>query len=253
MTSPQEHVLTGGNVSAAVVRVGDTVRKPAGPHTAAVEAFLSYLNAAGFSGAPRTLGRDELGRHVLEYVPGQLAYDMPPLDADGLYRVGRLIREFHDVSEGFQAEADAHWDVVIAAGRSDLICHHDLARWNLVCADDRWVFIDWDGVGPGSRLWDLAWSVTSFVPLDPGGDPARDGPRIRALADGYGLTAGQRRELPPLIGAHSRGMYDLLRTSSLTGRQPWARLYAQGHGDYWGPAADYADQHIDTWTRALMG
>jgi len=113
------------------------------------------------------------------------------------------------------------------------------------------VFIDWDGAGPGLRLWDLAWSVTSFVPLDPRGDPDRDAPRIRALAEGYGLTTGQRRELPHLIGAHSRAMFELLRTSSVTGRQPWARLYAEGHGDHWGPVADYADKHVDSRTRGL--
>jgi hypothetical protein len=251
VTEPQEHVLTGGNVSGSVVRVGNTVRKSAGPHTAAVEAFLSYLNAAGFSGAPQTLGRDEQGRHVLEYVRGDMACDLPPMDLDGLHRVGRLIREFHDISEGFRPPADATWDVVIRPDRADLICHHDLARWNLVCGDDRWVFIDWDGAGPGSRLWDLAWSVTSFVPLDPGGEPAADAPRVRALADGYGLDSAERRELPRLIGAHSRAMFDLLRSSSVTGRQPWARLWAEGHGDYWGPAADYADRYIDVWTLAL--
>ena len=252
MTEPQEHVLAGGNVSAGVVRVGNTVRKPAGPHTAAVEAFLSYLNAAGFSGAPKTLGRDELGRHVLEYIPGELAHDVAPMDLDGLYRVGSLVRELHDISEGFRPPPGAHWDAVITPDRSELICHHDLARWNLVCSDDRWVFIDWDGAAPGSRLWDLAWTVTGFVPLDPGGDPAMDAPRLRALADGYGLTACQRRELVPLIGAHSRAMFDLLHRSSLTGKQPWAGLYAQGHGDYWGPAADYADQHVDIWLSALL-
>jgi hypothetical protein len=251
MTEPHEHELTGGNVSAGVVRVGDTVRKPAGPHTAAVEAFLSYLNAAGFSGAPRTLGRDELGRYVLEYVPGPIAHDLPPMDFAGLHRVGQLIRELHDLSEGFQPPRNVRWDVVLQPDRADLICHNDLASWNLVCASDRWVFIDWDGAAPGSRLWDLAWSVTSFVPLDPGGDPDKDAPRIRALADGYGLTRQQRRELPQLIGAHSRAMFELLATSSVTGQQPWARLYAEGHGDYWGPAAAYADKHIDTWTRAL--
>ena len=252
MTDPQEHVLTGGNVSERVVRVGDTLRKPAGPHTAAVEAYLSFLNAAGFSGAPKTLGRDELGRHVLEFVPGELAYDLPPMDLAGLRRVGRLIREFHDVSAGFRPPPDAQWDVAILPDRSEIICHHDLARWNLVCAGDRWVFIDWDGAAPGSRLWDLAWSATSFVPLDPGGDPGWDASRVRALADGYGLTIEQRRELPPLIGAHSRAMFDLLQASALTGRQPWARLHAEGHGDYWGPAAEYADRNIDVWTRALM-
>jgi Ser/Thr protein kinase RdoA (MazF antagonist) len=252
MPRPEEERLTGGNVSDGVVRIGDTVRKPAGPHTPAVEAFLSYLNQTGFAGAPRTLGRDDLGRHVLEYVPGTMAYDLPPINPEGLQRVGRLIRELHEVSAGFQPPASARWDAALAPDRAELICHNDLARWNLVCADDRWVFVDWDGAGPGSRLWDLAWAVTSFVPLDPGGDPARDAPRVRALADGYGLSGDERLELPRLIGAHSRAMFELLRASSLTGVQPWARLYAEGHGDYWGPAADYADRHIEAWTRALL-
>jgi len=252
VTEPHEQVLTGGNVSAGVVRVGNTVRKPAGPHTGAVEAFLSYLNAAGFPAAPKTLGRDDLGRHVLEYVPGEMAHDLPPMDLDGLRRVGRLIRDFHDISEGFRPPPGALWDVAVRPDRADLICHQDLASWNLVCGGDRWVFIDWDGAGPGSRLWDLAWSVTSFVPLEPGGDPLSDAPRVRALADGYGLTAIQRGELPPLIGAHSRAMLDLLHASSLSGREPWARLHAEGHGDYWGPVADYADRHIAVWARALM-
>jgi Phosphotransferase enzyme family len=251
MAKPLEEELAGGNVSDSVVRIGDTVRKPAGPHTASVEGFLSYLHTAGFSGAPRTLGRDERGRHVLEYISGKVAYEQSPMHEDGLHRVGALIRELHDLSEGYASPPGAQWDVSVPPDRADLICHHDLAPWNLVCAPDRWAFIDWDGAGPGSRLWDLAWTITSFVPLAPDGDPTADAPRIRALADGYGLTAAQCRALPPLIGAHSRGMFDLLRDSSLTGRQPWARLYADGHADYWGPAADYADRHIDVWRQAL--
>jgi Ser/Thr protein kinase RdoA (MazF antagonist) len=100
--------------------------------------------------------------------------------------------------------------VVIPPGREDLICHHDLAPWNLVTGADRWVFIDWDGAGPGSRLWDLAYAMKGFVPLTGQGDPSADAPGLRALADGYGLSAGQRRRLPPLIGAHTWGMADLL-------------------------------------------
>jgi Ser/Thr protein kinase RdoA (MazF antagonist) len=252
VTAPEEQPLAGGNVADLVVRIGDTVRKPAGPQTPAVHEFLCYLYDAGFTGAPRSFGLDDRGRHVIEYIPGELAYDMPPMDNAGLRRVGRLIREFHDIAAGFVAPPlGAQWDVAIPPDRADLICHHDLARWNLICSADRWVFIDWDGAAPGSRLWDLAWAVTGFVPLDPGGDPAADAPRLRALVDGYGLTAAQRQELPPLIGAHARGMFDLLSRSAKTGAQPWARLYAEGHGDYWGPAADYADQHVETWLRAL--
>jgi Ser/Thr protein kinase RdoA (MazF antagonist) len=238
-------------VAGGVVRVGDTVRKAAGPWTPAVESLLAHLQARGFTGAPRTLGTDERGRHVLEYVPGMMAHDLPPLDASGLHRVGALIRDFHDASESFRPPPRAQWWSLIRPDREDLICHHDLAPWNLVIAGDRWVFIDWDGAAPGSRLWDLAYAMTGFVPLESGGDPAADGPRIRALADGYRLSQAQRRELPPLIAAHTRAMFDLLSRGAETGEQPWARLYAEGHGDYWGPAADYIERNLRTWARAL--
>jgi len=247
----REQVLAGGNVSGVVVRVGETVRKQAGPWTPAVEALLGHLHAAGFGGAPRSFGLDGAGRQVLEYVPGPMAHDLPPLDAAGLYRVGELVRSFHDASEGFEPPPGARWNVVIAPDRRDLICHHDLAPWNLVLGTDRWVFIDWDGAGPGSRLWDLAYTVAGFVPMESQGDPAADGPRVRALADGYGLSAGQRGQLPPLIAARTRAMFELLRDSARTGEQPWARLFAEGHGDYWGPAAGYIERHLETWRRAL--
>ena len=251
MSEPEELVLTGGNVADVVVRVGDTVRKPGLAQTPAVEAFLAHLNEAGFAGAPQTLGRDEQGRHVLEYVPGRLAHDLPPMDLTGLRRVGSLVRDLHDAAESFSPPPDARWDVQIPPDHADLICHHDLAPWNLVCDGDRWVFIDWDGAGPGSRLWDLAWTAAGFVPIAPGVDPASAVPRLRALADGYGLTDEQRLAFPPLIAAHCRGMFDLLSSSALTGRQPWARLAAQGHALAWGSAADYADRHLATWASAL--
>jgi len=238
-------------VAASVRRVGNTVRKPAGFWTPAVDALLAHLTAAGFAGAPRALGRDDQNRQVLEYIPGQLAHDLPPLDASGLHRVGQLIRDLHDACSDFAPPPGARWQVVIRPDREDLICHHDLAPWNLVIGPDRWVFIDWDGAGPGSRLWDLAWAAAGFVPVAGGGDPETDGPRLRALADGYGLSTAQRHELPPLIGAHARGMFDLLRNSARTGEQPWARLFAAGHAGHWGPAADYADRHVPAWRRWL--
>jgi phosphotransferase family enzyme len=246
-----EHALTGGNVAAGVVRVGDTVRRPAGYWTPGVEALLAHLVAGGFTGAPRPLGRDDRGRQVLEYVPGPMAIDKPLLDAAGLQRVGRLIRDLHDASAGFVPPPGARWNVAIPPDRDDLICHHDLAPWNLVLGTDRWVFIDWDGAGPGSRLWDLAYAAKGFVPLEDGGDPACDGPRLRALADGYELSAGQREQLPALIAAHTQGMAGLLEHGARTGTQPWARLHAEGHFAHWAAAAAYIDRHLGEWRRAL--
>jgi Ser/Thr protein kinase RdoA (MazF antagonist) len=240
-------------VADSVCRVGNTVRKPAGRWTPAVDALLAHLAAAGFAGAPRALGRDDQDRQMLEYVPGRSAHDLGPLSLGGLRRVGALIRDLHDATEGFIPPADACWQVEIPPDREDLICHHDLGPWNLIVGARRWVFIDWDGAGPGSRLWDLAYAVTGFVPMQGGGDPSADGSRLRALADGYRLSPVQRAELPPLIAAHTTGMFQLLCDGARTGRQPWARLHAEGHARYWGASADYISRNLGAWTRALAG
>lgn len=253
MDDREEHLLAGGNVAARVVRIGGTVRKPVNPATPAVEALLEYLASVGFAGAPATLGRDDQGRQILEYIPGEVAHGQPPLTPHELHRVGALIREFHDAVATFTPPADAEWHNPIAPDRRELICHNDLAAWNLVRDGDRWVFIDWDGAAPGSRLWDLGYAAHSFVPLHGGGDPERDAPRLRALADGYDLDEAQRRDLPALTAAHTRAMFDLLHESSNTGAQPWARLYAEGHGNHWRQAAEYIERHQAAWTAALLG
>ncbi|MFF0338876.1 phosphotransferase enzyme family protein [Kribbella sp. NPDC004875] len=247
-----EEVLTGGNVAAQVVRVGSTVRKPALPQTAAVEAVLTHLAESDFDGAPRTLGRDDQGRHVIEFVPGALAHTMLPFALDDLRRVGRLIRELHDVMETFEPPADAVWQSLVPdpAGGS-LICHNDLAPWNLICNDDRWVFIDWDNAAPSSRLWDLGYAATAFLPFTPQGTVEADAPRLGALVDGYGLDQEQRHALPAQIAARTWGSYELLVRGHETGEQPWARMYLEGHGDYWGPTAAYVEQHHDAWVAAL--
>jgi Ser/Thr protein kinase RdoA (MazF antagonist) len=247
-----EERLTGGNVAVGVIRIGDTVRKPATPATDAIEAFLNHLESVGFSGAPRTLGRDDQNRHVLEYIPGVIAHDQPPMPLDALRRIGTLIRDLHDASESFQPPASAAWDVAIRHDRHDLICHHDLAPWNLVIDGDRWVFIDWDGAGPGSRMWDLAYAAHGFVVFRPNGDPDVDAARLATLVESYGLDEEQRQTLPQMIVDRTRAMFDLLQHGARTGQQPWARLQSEGHADHWGPTADYIERHLTTWHRALM-
>ncbi|MGZ0149554.1 phosphotransferase enzyme family protein [Kribbella sp. WER1] len=246
-----EEELHGGNVADRVVRIGPTVRKPALAHTPGVEAVLAHLDGTSF--APRTLGRDDQGRHVLEYIPGPLANTLPPFTPDELRRVGRLIREFHDAMATFVPPPDVVWHPVVPdpAG-GDLILHGDLAPWNLVCAEDRWAFIDWDNAGPSTRLWDLGYAAQTLVPLLPTGDVTVDAPRLRAFVDGYGLDHEQRLAFPARIAARTRGSYEILVRGHETGEEPWATLYATGHADFWGPAAEYSATHHDEWVDALI-
>ncbi|MGP4113306.1 GNAT family N-acetyltransferase [Streptomyces sp. 4N509B] len=264
---PAEEPLTGGNVSAGVVRVGDTVRRPAGPWTPAVHALLDHLHRAGFSAAPRPLGLDEQGREVLGYAPGEplwpdperFAYLAPP---ERLARLGRLIRDFHDAVADFVPPPDARWRPLMAAPADEdgeIIAHHDLAPWNLVAdgPDGAWVVIDWDTAGPGSRLWDLAYAAHGFVPLSahpdwrlPDADAAS---RLRVLADAYGLSDAQRRRLVPLLTRRTRAMHDFLREQAAEGVEPWLTHWRTGHGDAWRNDAEYTERREELWLTALLG
>jgi hypothetical protein len=249
--------LSGGNASGVVVRVGDTVRRRAGPWTPTVHALLDHLHAVGFAGAPRALGIDEQGREVLSYVPGVVAWPdrVDLLDPDHrLVRVARLVRDFHDAVAGFSPPPDSRWQVLIPADGADIIAHHDLAPWNLVIGQ-RWAFIDWDTAAPGTRLWDLAYALHGFVPLsaDPQLRRSYAARRMRNFVDAYGLDQAQRHALLAMLAVRTRSMADFLAAQAALGAQPWTRLWQDGHERAWRADATYIERHTEDWTRALLG
>ncbi|MER7548336.1 phosphotransferase [Spirillospora sp. NPDC127506] len=254
----EEEPLPGGNVSDGVVRVGDTVRRPTGPWTPAVHALLTHLHEVGFRAAPRPLGIDDQGREVLTFMPGHVIWPdrfshLNP--AAQLARVAQLIREFHDAVQGFRPPSDARWQTLIPADGSDIIAHHDLAPWNLVIGDDtQWAFIDWDAAGPGSRLWDIAYAIHGFIPLsaDPKWQRHDAADRLRVFVDAYGLDEAERRELVPLLARRTRSMHDFLHDQAAQGVHPWARLWAEGHGDIWRSDAEYIEERENQWLQALL-
>lgn len=180
-------ILEGGNASGAVVRVGSTVRKPWLDTSERAMAYMEAVRARGID-LPRTHGRDEQGRLVLDYVPGVMAIDRAPLGLDLVRRVGSLIRAIHDASTGLPVSDD--WAVLIPTEAPDLLCHNDLATWNLVIDGDRLVFIDWDGAGPSTRLWDLAYAASAFAHLFPGADAEQSHSNTTATSGSTANLAG---------------------------------------------------------------
>ena len=245
----EEIELTGGNASGSVVRVGDTVRKPWIDNTSVVQGYLGVLREHGVD-APAPLGRDGHGRHVVEYVEGTPALDRMPLGHEDLLRVGRMIRSIHDVSETVPIPDPGGWTMLLPAENPNLMCHNDLAPWNLIMGD-RWVFIDWDGAGPSTRLWDLAYAAQSFGMLVDGQPVESAAMRLRAFVDGYGADDALRGALPAAMSKRTAAMFELLRSSSESGFQPWAEMYANGHGEHWRAAAAYVARNQAAWERAL--
>lgn len=243
----QEQGLSGGNSAGPVFRAGNTVRKawtPASPH---VHVYVTALREAGVD-APAPLGRDEQGRQVWEFVPGALAET--GLTRPELHRVGAMVRAIHDASAGFEVPPGATWDSAIPAPGAELVCHNDLAPWNLVTGE-RWVFIDWDAAAPSTRLWDLSYAAQTFTLNDPRRSPADAAADLAAFVDGYDADAELRAALPAAMAARAEAMHELLRSSHAEGREPWGSMFSSGHGDHWVAASRYARAHQPTWARAL--
>jgi hypothetical protein len=188
----------------AVVRVGDTVRRPVRPHTETVEAFLRHLADTGFTGAPRPLGRDDLGRQVLSWLEGDVA--VPPYPAwaatdEVLVGVADLQRRMHEAARSFVPPADAVWDRanLPPARADDIVCHNDLCVENVVIRDGHVVgFIDFDFAAPADPLLDIAIACRHWVPLrdpvdtDPGWQHVDRQARFQQFCDVHGLSSAQR-------------------------------------------------------------
>jgi hypothetical protein len=253
-----EEVLSGGNTHDAIVRIGGTVRRPTGPWTPGVHALLSHLAERGFDGAPGVHGIDERGREVLDFVEGDVVHP----DHDSLLEpdvaladVAALIRRFHDAVESFTPRAPFAWSDRGGdpAGPLEIVCHNDLAPWNLVHGrDGRWVFIDWDLAAPGRRSWDLAWALLAMVPLMPGGDfsDERLVERISLFRATYGCDAFPDDVLAVAVERCAREA-DLIDRRGAAGEPPYDRLLRDGHREIWHAAASHIDAHRPEWQSAL--
>jgi hypothetical protein len=179
----------------AVVRVGDTVRRAAGPWTPTIHAFMRHLRASGFARIPEPLGLDDRGREIISLLPGAPAtYPLPDFawTEATLVSVAQTLRAFHDASVGFTPPPDARWQWP-AREPAELVCHNDFAPYNLLFEGGRLTgVIDLDLASPGPRVRDMGYAAYRFVALT---DPANPDVPYRGMPD-------QRRRLAAFCGAY---------------------------------------------------
>jgi Phosphotransferase enzyme family len=223
-------LLIGDGVTAGIVRIGDTVRRPLRPFSLTVQAYLAHLRDAGFAGAPLPLGVDEQGREMLSFVPGDVPRNPLPPETAGdevLVALARLIRALHEASAGWVPPPDAVWGGTPATvgrprnGPIELVTHRDYYPGNVVFRAGLPVaLIDFDLARPTTRLYDLANALWYWAPLR---DPQDRAPafvdadiphRVAVFADAYGMTARQRGELAPFAIDMARRYYENSRASA---------------------------------------
>lgn len=162
-----EEKLTGGNVS-NVYRSGDTVRRELKPDSPKIHQLLKHLEKKDFSYAPKFLGIDEKGREVLSFIEGE-AGNYPLKDYmwsdDVLIEIAKMLRLYHDSVCDFSF--DDSWQSIDNTPKPfEVICHNDFAIYNIIFKYERPIgIIDFDVAGPGPRLWDIAYTLYTCVPL----------------------------------------------------------------------------------------
>ena len=223
-------LLTGDGVTAGIVRIGDTVRRPLRPFSLTIQAYLAHLRDAGFTGAPLPLGVDEQGREVLSFVPGDVPRNPLPAETAGdevLVGLARLIRALHQASAGWVPPPAAVWGGTPAStgrpvtGAAELVSHRDYYPGNVVFRDGLPVaLIDFDLARPTTRLYDIANALWYWAPLR---DPRDRAPafthadiphRAAVFADAYGMTARHRAELAPFAVEMARRYHQDSRASA---------------------------------------
>lgn len=240
---PDETPLTGGmNPAAGVVRIGDTVRRPAGRSSHAVRSLLLHLEDVGFDGAPRFLGTDERGRDVLTFLEGDVP--LPPypawaLDDAALQDLGRLLRRLHEATATFDAASVTGWsDEWADPLGGPVICHNDVFPENVVFRGGRVVgLIDFVEAGPGRPLWDLAIAAQEWAPLHAPGARVHhpdhlDGIRRTALlARAYGIEPERAEEFVDVISQERVQQLGHVREQVAAGVEPWTTFWRESEGE----------------------
>jgi hypothetical protein len=168
--------LTGGRVTAGVVRIGETVRRPLGARAPFVHELLAHLEARGVAFVPRFLGIDAEGREILSFLQGDVPTDLGYFSDVQLAAAARLLRSFHDATTDCKLR-----------GNHEVVCHGDPGPCNSVFVHGLPVgLIDFDAAHAGSRRQDVGYAAWLWLSIgNEDLSPVPQGRRLRTFAGAY--------------------------------------------------------------------
>jgi Phosphotransferase enzyme family len=248
MERVEEIELAGGGIN-RVVRIGDAVHRPSAPWSAATRELLTLLHGAGLP-VPSWRGTDDLGRDVLDYLPGEVGHyplsEAVRTDA-ALVSAARLLRCFHDISVSLVTR-DLPWQLPALAD-AEVIVHGDYAPYNLVFSGEQVVGIfDLDYARPGPRRFDLSYAIYRFAPLasahDGWGTLPERAARVRLFCESYGLDACSVAESVAAVVPRLLGHVAYMRAEAAGDNEAFARHIAEGHAELYERDAAYVAAHL---------
>ncbi|WP_260869530.1 aminoglycoside phosphotransferase family protein [Paenibacillus sp. Y412MC10] len=265
----QEEVLDGGNIN-HIVRKENTVLRPTGIWSPCVHELLKHLEKQGFEGAPKFIGIDDPEREILTFISGEVSGNKYPelepymwSDAT-LVGLARLLRRFHDATEGFTLMSESKWQLSYSdEGQHEVICHNDAALYNVVFQQGNPVaLIDFDMAGPGPRMWDIAYTIYTSVPLASFAPDYSSGKtksyqadlhaaersrRIQLFFESYGTAIP--KELLQWITQRLTALCDTLRNGASDGNPAYQKMVEEGHLAHYEREIEFLNDNFEDWIR----
>jgi thiamine kinase-like enzyme len=169
MESEKFEVLKGGNMNLPLKK-DNLIYKKENDASETIHRLLCHVRDKGISWIPESIGIKN-GKHILSFIDGVVPADTPDWlwNNELLQDVAIRLRQWHDATKDFKLE-NAKW-LLDNDEANEVICHSDFAPYNIVFKNHKFEgLIDFDVCSPGSRLWDISYTLYRFVPLLPESD-----------------------------------------------------------------------------------
>lgn len=257
-----EEQLRGGNVS-NVYRKENTVRRNLKPGSHKVHTLLNHLDNKGFKQAPRFLGIDDDGREILTYIEGE-AGNYPVAEYmwsnEALEEIAKLLRFYHDSVRDFLF--DETWETIDNTPIiHEVLCHNDFAIYNIIFKDKKPVaIIDFDNVGPGPRIWDVAYALYTCVPLsrynlsktteekvfyDSDQDAELTKQRVKLFLEAYGESVEEK--ILDMIVLRLEGLCKTIIRKAHEGDLAFQKMLAEGHVKHYQNEVKFIRENGHEW------
>ena len=256
-----EEMLTGGNVS-NVYRSGDTVRRELKPDSPKFHKLLKHLENKGFSYAPKFLGIDEKGREILSFIEGEAGnYPLKEYmwSDDVLIEIGKMLRLYHDSVSDFSFD-DSWKSIDNTPQQYEVLCHNDFAIYNIIFNHERPIgIIDFDVAGPGPRLWDIAYTLYTCVPLSrfylsETGEKVyynslqhanRIKQRVKLFFESYGET--RKEDYLEMVLLRLEGLCKTITRKASEGDIAFQKMVDEGHLEHYQNDIKFIREHGKEW------
>ncbi|MEM1506021.1 aminoglycoside phosphotransferase family protein [Domibacillus sp. 8LH] len=259
-----EEMLTGGNVS-NVYRSGDTVRRDLKEDSPKIHKLLKHLENKGFNYSPKFLGIDEKGREILSFIEGEAGnYPLKRymLSNDVLKEIAKMLRLYHEAVSDFPL-LDEFKPIDNTPQKVEVLCHNDFAIYNIIFNYEKPVgIIDFDVAGPGPKIWDIAYTLYTCLPLssfypaeteqevhhvnyDPSLHASLIKKRLTLFFEAYG------EEMPldflEIVLLRLEGMCKTIKRKANEGDSAFQKMIDEGHLEHYQNEIKFIREHGKEW------